>query len=295
MAKRRCSGKSLLSWVCFTCFLLAGISKPVKAEKPYFITYDDGMEEVGSLEISFNPAIGFPHAAPGFLGGWTEFEYGATGWWTTEFYLDAQMTRGQGSLFTGYRWENRFRPLPRKHWINPVLYVEFENTNAADKSLAEVVGHDSVSDLAIPNGEARLENEHEVETKLIFSSRYKGWNFSENLISEKNLAHAPWEFGYAAGVSRRLGSEESRGRCFACLKNLQAGAEMYGGLGTWSEFGLPGTAHYLAPVLAWELPGHLSFRMSPTAGLNRNSARFLLRVGVTYEIPGFGRALQSLF
>jgi hypothetical protein len=37
--------------------------------------------------------------------------------------------------FTGTRWENRFRPLLHEHWINPVLYVEFENTSGADKTL----------------------------------------------------------------------------------------------------------------------------------------------------------------
>jgi len=34
----------------------------------------------------------------------------------------------------GYRWEIRFRPLLREHWIDPVIYIEFENTSA-DKVL----------------------------------------------------------------------------------------------------------------------------------------------------------------
>jgi len=55
------------------------------------------------------------------------------GWWTTEFYLDGLST-AENTLFTGYRWENRFRVLPREHWINPVLYVEFANINGADKT-----------------------------------------------------------------------------------------------------------------------------------------------------------------
>ena len=63
-----------------------------------------------------------------------EFEYGVTAWWTTEFYLDGQMTQHDSTIFTGYRWENRFRPLVREHWIDPVIYIEFENTSA-DKVL----------------------------------------------------------------------------------------------------------------------------------------------------------------
>jgi len=51
-----------------------------------------------------------------------------------ELYLDGQSTSKESTVFTGYRWENRFRPLLREHWINPVLYVEFENINGADKT-----------------------------------------------------------------------------------------------------------------------------------------------------------------
>lgn len=277
---------------CMAVFSLLALPKPMKADKPYFIAYDDEMEEPGNLEISFNPLIALPQTAPNFLGGWTELEYGVKGWWTTEFYLDAQSTAGQGALFTGYRWENRFRPLADEHWITPVLYVEFENINGADKSLAEVVDHDSVDDLAVPNLEARAGKQREIETKLILSSNYKGWNFSENLIGEKNLANGPWEFGYALGISRPLALAASPGRCAFCRENLKAGAELYGGLGTWDQFGLPGTAHYLGPLISWELPNGTSFRISPTVGLTRNSAQFLIRFGVSYEIPRFDRVIR---
>lgn len=111
-------------------------------ERAYFITYNHQMEEPGSLEISMNPVFGTQRGAGNFLASWTEFEYGAKGWWTTEFYLDSQTTRHDSTVFTGFRWENRFRPFLREHWINPVLYVEFEDINGADKTLLEVVGHD---------------------------------------------------------------------------------------------------------------------------------------------------------
>lgn len=66
------------------------------------------------------------------IGSSGEFEYGLTGWWTTEVYLDQQFTVGHGGLFAGDRWENRFRLTRTHRWINPVLYVEFENTTAAE-------------------------------------------------------------------------------------------------------------------------------------------------------------------
>ena len=44
----------------------------------------------------------------------------------TEFYLEGQSTRGDSTIFTGWRLENRFRSLAREHPINPVLYLEYE-------------------------------------------------------------------------------------------------------------------------------------------------------------------------
>ena len=277
------------------CLVCAGFASSAKAEKPYFVTYDDQMEEPGNFELSFNPVVGLPQRNRAFVGSWTEFEYGAKGWWTTEFYLDSQSTRRDSTIFTGFRWENRFRPLAGHHWINPVLYVEFEDINGADKTFLEVVNHDSVDDLGAPNHSARTEKRHEVEAKLILSSNYKGWNVSENLIGEKNLTNVPWEFGYAAGVSRPLALAASPTPCAFCRENFKAGAELYGGLGDWHQFGFTGTAHYLGPLLTWELPGGTSFRISPTFGLNRNSARLLVRFGVSYELPRFDRRVRRWF
>ena len=71
-----------------------------------------------------------------------------TGWWTSELYLDGQATAHEATTFTGFRLENRFRPLMREHWINPVLYAEFEDINAADKTILEVVGNDGAADVS---------------------------------------------------------------------------------------------------------------------------------------------------
>src|SRR5712671_1183643 len=125
------------------------------AEGPFFITYTHQMEEPGNLEFATKSVTGKPGSGNRFLGASTELEYGVRGWWTSEFYLDGQATSGETTLFTGYRIENRFRLLPREHWINPVLYVEFENINGADKALLEVVGHDGKEDLAQPSGDSR--------------------------------------------------------------------------------------------------------------------------------------------
>jgi hypothetical protein len=262
-------------------------------EGPFFISYTHQMEEPGNLELSTTNVTGVPGPGDRFLGTAAELEYGLRGWWTTEFYLDGQTTGGQGALFTGYRWENRFRPLAREHWINPVLYVEFENLNGADKSLLEIVGHDGAGDLAAPNAEGRIEKEREIEARLILGSYYRGWTIAENFIAEKNLGHEPYEFGYAAGVSRPLALEARPARCNLCAENFQAGVEVYGGLGTWGGFGLRDTSHYVAPTLAWTLENGTTFRVSTGFGISGTSVPFLLRFGVSYEIAQFGRAIQN--
>jgi hypothetical protein len=265
------------------------------AEWPYFITYTHQMEEPGNLEIATRNVTGKPAGGNQFLGSATELEYGVTAWWTTELYIDAQSTRRDSTLFTGYRWENRFRVLPREHWINPVLYIEFENIDGADKSLLEIVNHDGQEDLIGSNSEARLEKKRELEAKLILSSNVRGWNISENFIAEKNIRHAPFEFGYAAGVARPLALAARPDRCNVCRENFIAGLELYGGLGTHNNFGLRATSHYAAPTLSWQLANGTTFKISPGFGMTGASSRFLLRFGVSYEIAQFGRSLGRFF
>lgn len=94
--------------------------------------------------------------------------------------------------------------LPTEHWINPVLYLEYEDVNGADKSVLEVTGHDSITDFQGRNAESRGDISRTMEGKLILSSEPKGWDISENWIMEKNMMGGAWEFGYALGASRPL-------------------------------------------------------------------------------------------
>jgi hypothetical protein len=276
----RQSFKAAAMLLCLASLLT--IPRRASAQENYFVTYTHHMEEPGNLEFATKSVSGFPKAGNAFWGNAIELEYGVKTWWTSELYLDSQTTVNESSVFTGFRFENRFRPLLQEHWINPVLYFEFEDINGADKSLLEVVGHDGVADFLERND--RSEKKREVELKLILSSNFKGWNFSENIIAEKNIANEPWEFGYAVAVSRPLSLSASPKACTFCRENFSAGAELYGGLGDRYSFGLHDTSHYLAPTMAFHLPSGPTFAVSPAAGLNSNSHGFLLRVGVSYEI-----------
>jgi hypothetical protein len=261
------------------------------AEAPFFVTYSHQMEEPGNLEFAAKSITAAPSGGNRFFEVADEFEYGMRAWWTTELYLDGQATNNESAVFTGFRWENRFRVLSREHWINPVLYFEFENINGADKTLLEVVNHDGRDDLIAPNADARAEKKRELEAKLILGSYFKGWTLAENFIAEKNVSHAPFEFGYAVGISRPLALAARPERCNICPENFQAGLELYGGLGTHDAFGLRGTSHYIAPVLAWTLAGGTMFSLSPGFGLTNASTGFLLRVGISYEVAQVGRKL----
>ncbi len=278
--------KSIPLGVFAVVLLLAGLTPTMHAqEKPYFVTYSHDLEEPGNLEIESQNIAASPKNANAFFAPTVEFEYGVTPWWTAEAYVQGQATANDSAVFTGFRFENRFRPLPREYWINPVLYVEYENINGADKSFLEVMGHDNAGTLEVPNGVLRAETERAVEGKLILSGNGKGFNFSGNMIAEKAVNEAEaWEFGYALAASRPLKLAASGRACTFCWQNIQAGAELFGGLGDRYSFGLKQTSQYAGPVLSLNTPGGVTYRFSPEFGLNDNSAGVLWRFGVAYEI-----------
>src|SRR5581483_7366407 len=90
--------------------------------KPYFVTYDHHLEEPGNLELGFFNTVGLPRAGQTtYWAPLSEFEYGVTGWWTSEFYLEGQTRGGDSTIFTGWRLENRSRPRGRQYAFNPVF------------------------------------------------------------------------------------------------------------------------------------------------------------------------------
>ena len=187
MAVLRPSSFFLVLFVCLA--FLCPVSR--SQENPYIVAYDHYLEEPGNLEIEYFSTFGTQRGGNDFHAFWTEFEYGATAWWTTELYLDGQTTFSDSTIFTGVKWENRFRPLKHEHFVNPVLYIEYEHKSGADKILKEGEGHDVESDFLTPNSEARKEHINEMELKLLLSSTLKGWNFVENTLAAKDLSEFP--------------------------------------------------------------------------------------------------------
>jgi hypothetical protein len=183
----------------------------------------------------------------------------------------------------------------REHWINPVIYVEFEDISGADKALREIVGHDGLPDFSLPNAISRQDKKREIEAKLILGSNFRGWNISENIIAEKNLAGDPWEFGYAWAISRPFKLAAGAHNCTFCGEKSQAGIEMYGGLGERYSFGTRLTSQYFGPTVNWAAPKGLTLSFSPQFGLNDYSVPVLYRFGISYEIEQvLGRVFRRM-
>jgi hypothetical protein len=280
----------------FFALLLLAATPGFAQESPYFVTYDHHLEEPGNLEIETYTTSGIPRAGQNaFVAPYMELEYGVTGRWTSELYLEGEGTVGDSAVFTGWRLENRFRPLKREHFINPVLYVEYEDINEASKILKEI--EDGGPNVSSPNSELQPVKVHELEVKLILSSTVHDWNIAGNFITAKNLSRDEgYEFGYAFGIARPLATLASGNACRFCRENFIAGIEIYGGLGsTVDGFGPHDTAHYVAPVMSWQMTDNGSLRFSPGIALTGRGSPVLLRFGYSYEIRGFGSRLARLF
>ena len=277
------------------CLLALCLFPRVMAQEvPYFVTYDHHLEEPGNLVLETFTTTGIPSGRePGqhfYIAPYMEIEYGLTNRLTTSLYWEGQGTAGDSAVFTGWRFETRFRPSLREHRINPVIYFEYESVNDASRINKEVVGEGV--DLDAPNSRLRTVKNHELETKLILSSDFRKWNLSENFVVDKNLSRGEgFEFGYAVGVSRWLAKHDQIAYCRFCSQSLVVGAELYGGFGSSLEpqFGPRDTAIYAAPSLSWQVSPNASLRASTAIGIAHETNAVLLRIGYSYEIRAFRR------
>src|SRR5438309_891539 len=227
---------SALGWVmrsiAVCIFAMCVFPWVMAQEVPYFVTYDHHLEEPGNLVLETFTTTGIPSGRePGqhfYIAPYMEVEYGLTNRLTTSMYWEGQGTAGDSAVFTGWRFETRFRPSLREHKMNPVIYLEYESINDASRINKEVVGEGV--DLDERNSGLRAVKNHELETKLILSSDFGNWNLSENFIVDKNLSRGEgFEFGYALGVSRWLAKRDQIAYCRFCSRSVVLGAELYGG------------------------------------------------------------------
>jgi hypothetical protein len=115
------------------------------AEGPFITTYTSATEELWTLEISAKNLTCAPSGANRFAATALEFEYGATNWWTTEFYLDGQVTANENALFTGFCL-NQFQ-LGLETWYSRGTTIQISptfgvNHNSAHFQLRFAVSHE---------------------------------------------------------------------------------------------------------------------------------------------------------
>ena len=229
-----------------------------------------------------------PKTPTPFYSQTLELEYGVTAWYTAELYLQGQSTQHDSTIFTGFRLENRLRPLRSEHWVNPVIYVEYEDHSQADKSFMEITDHQVITDQQISN--ALLRNSVESAPSKASSSSQATSTASTSPKTSSRKKISPMSRGSLATPSEPaapLASAASPHSCRLCRQYFAVGGELFGGLGTRYDFGLKGTSQYAGPTLSYSTPRAFTFTFGPEFGLNANSAQVLWRLKAAYEFSQF--------
>ncbi len=79
--------------------------------------------------------------------------------------FEGQNTSGRGGYnFTGFRWENRYRLFAEDVFLNPVLYLEYEDLSTDTKYVMEVSGREDATEQSKVRPRERV-----LETRLILS------------------------------------------------------------------------------------------------------------------------------
>lgn len=261
-----------------------------------FVLYDHHTDEQGETEINaftdFSTSVG---EDPRYSAQLLEIERALTDRWEVALYLEGDQITGETYQFGGWRLESRYRLFEYGTFLNPVLYVEYENLSPDHKYLLDITGRTDT-----PEGPEQWE--HEIETKLILGHDISDkLDVAFNWVNETNLDTGRWEFGYALGMNYALLGEEnqeanereergerghSRKDQSWDVKEVKLGAELYGGLGD-STSGLtldPSlTQQYAGLNLKTEWTNGVHVMLGGAAGLTKESDHGLFRLMVGYE------------
>jgi hypothetical protein len=259
-----------------------------------FVLYDHHTDEKGETEVNlfsdFSNAVG---DEPRYSAQLFEIERALTDRWEAALYLEGDNIDGEDYLFSGWRLESRYRLFEYGAFLNPVLYVEYENLHPDHKYLLDVTGRTDT-----PEGPETWE--HEIESKLIVGHDITNkLDVAFNWINETNVDTGRWEFGYALGFNYAIvgeadqeGEEKHEAHGHAKkpagweIKEVKLGGELYGGLGD-STLGLtldPNvTQQYAGLNLKTEWANGLHVMVGGAAGLTKESERALLRLMIGYE------------
>lgn len=252
-----------------------------------FILYNHHTAEAGEKEVMLMNDLGQEPDGTRYAAQMIEFELGLTDRWTSEFMIEGQATSGEGGYhFTGFRWENRYRLFEYGKFLNPVLYVEWEDLGEDTKYLMEVSGREDAAERTKARPRERI-----LETRLILGEDMgDGLDAAFNWINESDLDTGVTAFGYALGLNYKLSPlpgapvrhiEEEHGY----HPEVRLGLELFGGLGD-SDRGVTAdadvTQHYLGVNTMFHVTGRTMIKFGGAIGLT-NVSQDLFRLAVGYE------------
>ena len=260
-----------------------------------FVLYDHHTDAKGEVEV--NAFSDFSNAVsddPRYNAQLLEIEGAITDRWEAALYLEGDKTDGEDYQFGGWRLESRYRLFDYGAFLNPVLYVEYENLNPDHKYLLEVTGRTDA-----PEGPGTTE--HEIESKLIVGHDITNkLDVAFNWINETNLDTGRWEFGYALGFNYAIYGEANargRGAPWKGIGTFRDTVELgpQGGQGrwralwrSWRQRAWPNTRSRCHPAVRGTqsedgIRQRASVMVGGAAGLTRESERGLLRLMLGYE------------
>lgn len=269
--------------------VLTGI-KAFAGNDGYFTTYNHHIE-AGEWELMFmndytvpstiNRESGEGH----YFSQMIELEYGVTDRFATELMIEGFEDLESGkSMFTGFRWENRFKLFKKETFFNPLVYMEYEHLQKETRYKMEVSGWIKPPYKEEDSGEER--DERILETRIILSHDFKNTNIAFNWINETDLRNSTTDFGYSIGVLHYIGSGHEHHHNRSSFISLSAlGIEFYGGVGDSKKFSFrpADQQHYIQPLLVFHLSSGLMLHTGFAWGLTNSSDRFLGRVAIGIE------------
>jgi len=260
--------QSILAATVTLTLLMA--SSAIAGNGANLVLYNYHTPAAGEKEIAIMSDLAQDATGSRYTAQMVEVEFGITDQLTTSFMFEGQATSGQGNyLFTGFRWENRYRLFDEGTTLNPVLYLEYEDLSFDTKYIMEIGGRSDAAATTTTRPRERV-----LETRLILSQDLSNQlDLSFNWINESNLDTGITAFGYATGIN------------YAIMDDTLLGLELFGGLGD-SNKGVTTrgsiTQHYLGTNFRFGITDTWKMKLGGAIGLT-NISQDMVRFAFSRE------------
>lgn len=191
--------KAFVAATCCSLALQAG-------EGGYFVTYSSKIEKGEKTLMLMNdftrPSELKRHDGQNdYNAQMLELEWHPTDQYATEIMFESFIDANGEKKYTGFRWENRYRLFKDETFLNPMIYVEYENLHRATRFKMETSGWVITPYLESQGDEPLMERI--LESRLVLSQDVGRTNIAFNWINETDLRTGRTDFGYALGVAAK--------------------------------------------------------------------------------------------